>query len=94
MNKRSVHQIISVLGSEAIEMALDVSSHSVRAAKTKGEFPSSWYRELKALCDEIGIPCPMNAFYWRGRQEKDEAGLRTAISFPAGNLQPDCEPAR
>lgn len=70
MNRNAVHHIIATLTPEAIEASLDVSPHSVRAAKTKGEFPSNWYAGLKALCDEVGIPCPLSAFYWRASDKK------------------------
>ena len=84
MNRNAVHHIIATLTPEAIEARLDVSPHSVRAAKTKGEFPANWYAGLKALCDEVGIPCPLSAFYWRAVDKK--------VSNTPPELQQDCAP--
>lgn len=65
MSKHPVHTIIETLTSERIEQALDVSSHSVRAAKTGKSFPASWYRAIFTMCVEAGIPCPPEVFNWR-----------------------------
>ena len=65
MNKHSVHQITDTLGGEAIATRMGVSSHMIRHARTSGMFPSSWYAALKAMCDDVGIPCPLSAFNWR-----------------------------
>jgi hypothetical protein len=65
MSKEAVKKITAELGTEAIQEALDVSSHSVRAARTSGVFPASWYGPLLSLCRERGIDCPLEAFNWR-----------------------------
>ena len=70
MSSRAVHNIIKHLGVDAICSALDVSPHSVRYAKTKGIFSANWYGEVKAMCDEVGIPCPLSAFNWRSSDKK------------------------
>ena len=85
MKHHAVDHIISTIGSEVIEQALDVSSHSVRAAKTKRQFPANWYWPLKSLCEETGIPCPGSAFNWRGRKTKDGNAHRPV--GPAGENQ-------
>ncbi|WP_145398566.1 hypothetical protein [Paracoccus sulfuroxidans] len=66
MNKPAVHQITDTLGADAICAALNVTSHSVRGARTSGVFPASWYDVLQSMCIEMGIPCPRNAFNWKG----------------------------
>lgn len=65
MNKASVHHITKTLTPEAIMERLGVSFHMIRHARTTGAFPASWYRQMKDMCDEVGIPCPLTAFNWR-----------------------------
>jgi len=65
MNKSAVHHITETLGSEAIQARLGVRHSSVRRARWLGAFPGDWYGQLKPMCDEVGIPCPMSAFNWR-----------------------------
>ncbi|GAB5434765.1 MAG: hypothetical protein EpisKO_41350 [Epibacterium sp.] len=74
MNKRAVHQITEELGTEKICSRLNVTSHSVRSARTNGVFPGNWYGVLKPWCDEVGIPCPLDAFKWKSSAKKTGDG--------------------
>jgi hypothetical protein len=65
MNKPAVHHIINTLTAETIMARLDVSFHMIRYARTTGLFPAGWYAPLKAMADEVGIPCPLSAFNWK-----------------------------
>lgn len=65
MNKPAVNHVIATLGVGTICAALDVSTHSVRYAKTTGSFPASWYDVLHDMCMKVGIACPRNAFNWK-----------------------------
>lgn len=65
MSKDAVKKITDELGTRAIQDALDVSSHSVRYARTSGLFPASWYAPLLTLCNDRDIECPLEAFNWR-----------------------------
>lgn len=71
MKKNAVHHIIDTLTGEAICAALDVSPHSIRYARTSRQFPASWYRPIKEMCDAVGIPCPLSAFNWKAGAKKN-----------------------
>lgn len=75
MNKPAILNITNTLGSDAICEALGVTQHSVRAARTTGLFPASWYDTLFSMCIEAGIPCPRNAFNWRAAAKKTSRTL-------------------
>lgn len=70
MNKPAIHHITDTLGAEAICAALGVTPHSIRGARTTGQFPASWYDALQSMCIEVGIPCPRNAFNWKAAAKK------------------------
>lgn len=63
---QTVHQIVKRIGSAKIEAACDVSSHSVRAAKSGNLFPASWFNEVERLCAECDIECPRALFNFKG----------------------------
>jgi hypothetical protein len=65
MNKPAVIHITDTLTAPAIMARLGVSSHMIRHARTTGVFPASWYAPVKAMADEVGIPCPLSAFNWK-----------------------------
>lgn len=65
-----VHRIVRQLSPEAVASELKVSEHSIRAAKAAGVFPARWYAPLKRLCDDRGIPVPLNAFNWLDPDKK------------------------
>lgn len=60
----SVHLIIDTLGPGRIEAQLGVTKFSLLAAKRDRLFPARWYAPLRAMCDEDGIDCPLDAFRW------------------------------
>jgi len=74
MSKKAVHHIIDTLTAEAIMAELSVSFHMIRYARTTGMFPASWYAPLKAMADEVGIPCPLTAFNWKPTANKLSTG--------------------
>lgn len=65
MSKSAVRNIIDTLGSEAIQRAVNVGPHSVRSARTNGQFPAAWFASLDAMCAEAGIECPRDAFAFK-----------------------------
>jgi hypothetical protein len=65
MSKDSVGQIVSQIGATRLAAELGVSHHSIRAAKTAGSFPASWYMTIRRLCEEADAACPVAAFNWR-----------------------------
>ena len=69
MKQNHARQIVSALGSDAIEARVGVGRHSIRAAKLAGVFPASWYVAVRDLCMSAGISCPLDAFSWRGCQD-------------------------
>ena len=70
MSKKPIHHIIDTLGSEEIASRFDVSSHMIRHARSSGVFPASWYADMKAWCEDVGIPCPMSLFNWKATANK------------------------
>jgi hypothetical protein len=70
MNKQTVHHITDTLTAAAICAELGVTPHSIRYARTTGAFPASWYANLRRMCDEVGIPCPLSAFNWKSVAKK------------------------
>ena len=72
MSKASITSIVDAVGSDAIEQALSVSSHSVRYARFTGKFPSSWFPKVRDLCAEHQIECPEDLFNWRGEPKPSE----------------------
>ncbi len=65
MSKHFVINITDALGVEAITKKLGVTRHSVRHARTTGLFPASWYAPLLAMCGDVGVDCPIEAFNWK-----------------------------
>lgn len=78
MNKQAVHHITDTLGADVICESLSVTHHSIRYARTDGRFPASWYAHLKAMCEDVGIPCPLSAFNWKQPTGGREEGPATA----------------
>lgn len=66
MNKSAVNTVIDALGVAAICQQVGVGEHSVRAAKSAGEFPASWFNLLEEMCVLAGCPCPREAFSFKG----------------------------
>ena len=65
--------IISELTWQTISMSLNVSRTAVLNARSKGEFPASWYLGLNALCNENGIVCPDALFGFKGAAPRGAA---------------------
>ena len=65
MNKSAVKEITDALHSNEVCEALGVKERSVRAARQAGVFPSSWYVQIKSMCDAVGIDCPESAFSFK-----------------------------
>ena len=63
--------IIKALGMEVILHALGLRKRMLFYMQQKGKFPSGWYREIKRLCDENGVFCPMEAFDWKEPQKTE-----------------------
>lgn len=61
-----VHRIVDAIGSEVVQERLGVGEFSIRSAKRQRKFPALWYAELSAMCAELGVECPLDAFYWKG----------------------------
>lgn len=78
MAKKSVRHITDTLTAEVIQEGLGVGTHAVRFVRTTGEFPATWYRFIKAKCDEVGIPCPMTAFKFKGEFSDASADVEPA----------------
>lgn len=57
--------IINELTWQKISVGLSVSRTSVLNARSKGEFPASWYTGLMALCEESDVECPPSLFGMR-----------------------------
>jgi hypothetical protein len=69
MSKQAVSSIVDKIGSQRIAEALSVTSHSIRAAKTSGAMPASWYARVRTLCEAEGIDCPLTAFNFKTPDE-------------------------
>jgi len=67
---KNAREIIEAVGAGNICERLGVSHHSVRAAKTAGTFPASWFMWMRSLCDEHHVECPMEAFNWRSPEQR------------------------
>ena len=65
--------IIDALGREAIRSKVDVTEHSIKAARFKGTFPASWYLQIDRMCAEAGIECPPEAFNFKSSAPLSEA---------------------
>lgn len=65
MSKKQINHIIATLGQSEIEGRVGVGPDMIRHAKSKGIFPANWYRILKEMSDEVGIPCPLSLFNWK-----------------------------
>ena len=65
--------IISELTWQTISMSLNVSRTAVLNARSKGEFPASWYLGLSTLCKENGIVCPDALFGFKGAATRGAA---------------------
>ncbi|QDP64874.1 MAG: hypothetical protein Unbinned5081contig1001_31 [Prokaryotic dsDNA virus sp.] len=57
--------IAQQIGRKEISEALGVGIKAISNACVAGSFPASWYAEIKALCDERGIDCPLCAFNFK-----------------------------
>lgn len=92
--KAIVYELIEALTPEAIMLRLDVSSHSIRAARFKGLIPSSWYDVMRKMCDARGIYCDTRAFAWSGTREAIEAAhVRRFAEWAASRHLPTTEGA-
>ena len=64
MDKKLSPPIIDSLGEEAL-LNLGLSQRNINEFRWKGVFPAMWYKEIRALCFEAGIPCPLAAFSFK-----------------------------
>ena len=65
MSSNPASQIIEALPDGALER-LGMTARNIRHAKSSGRFSGLWYRRIRDLCMDHGVPCPMDAFNWKG----------------------------
>ena len=67
-------EIIDRLGVKRIANAVGVGETSVY--NRKSDFPARWYAPMRDLCEEVGIPCPMELFNWARPSDEPIEGQR------------------
>lgn len=58
----TVSSICEAVGRDVIRVRLSVSSSQVSNACSDNAFPSNWYREVRTMCEEVGIASPDHLF--------------------------------
>ncbi|MCB1351583.1 MAG: hypothetical protein KDK03_02470 [Rhodobacteraceae bacterium] len=81
MSNDTRHQITAAdicdaVGRQKIAERIQRGRSAVSNAAVVGRFPASWYLEVKALCDEVGVECPLSAFGFL--EVSNETGLDAA----------------
>lgn len=71
MNK--VSEICETVGRDAIMQRLGVKKSAVSNAVIAGQFPASWYAEVRALCEGAQIDCPIDAFGFKSEKQSGAA---------------------
>lgn len=66
MKHTTSNDIIAALPPDAMER-LGFADRNLRLIKQKGLFPGAWYGPVADECERAGIPCPRDAFKWKGR---------------------------
>ena len=67
----AVLQIIENVPAEVICARLNVKDRSIRLARERGVFPSSWFPIMAKICAEHGQECPLEAFNWKSPSSSD-----------------------
>lgn len=62
---KPIDKILSGVDRSTLRQRLGVGDTAISNAIAAGRFSSSWYEEVKALCDEAKIDCPLAAFKMR-----------------------------
>lgn len=62
--EKSISYIADLIDDEVLD-ALGVKARSLRLARERNAFPSSWYLVLKPVCDRNGVDCPLTAFTFK-----------------------------
>lgn len=65
MNDLTATQILDMLGRDAIADAIGVSKPAVNKAAQKNKIPALWYARIRAMCERVGVTCPLSAFTWK-----------------------------
>lgn len=60
--KNAVTTICDEIGRKVIAERMKVGKTAVGNAVSDGVFPARWYREMRLLCQEHGLPCPDELF--------------------------------
>ncbi|MFC4668360.1 hypothetical protein ACFO5X_07335 [Seohaeicola nanhaiensis] len=61
-HKEAVAAICEQLGRKRISERIGVGKTAVGNAVSDGLFPARWWREIKEMCDEQGLECPVDLF--------------------------------
>lgn len=69
----TVADILNTLGRAEVAKACGVTKFAVKAARSKGFFPASWYLVLRAMCEEHSIECPPDLFSFKSANERGAA---------------------
>lgn len=64
MDKTYVLKMADALTADDLT-TLGVKERSVRLARERGVFPASWYPQVKAACERLGLECPLGAFNFK-----------------------------
>jgi hypothetical protein len=70
MQKKPSIKIIEALGEAFFTNTLGMTERTLRHARTQGTFASGWYKRVHFECISQGVPCPMDAFNWKGEDKE------------------------
>lgn len=65
MDIHTASHIIEAIGQDVFVERFGFNERLLRHTKSTDKFAANRYREIKQLCDERGIPCPLSAFNWK-----------------------------
>ena len=74
MAQLTARNIIGALDRHKMASELGVHISAVAKAYSNDLMPASWFARVKAMCEAVGLPCPLSAFNWRNPPAFDEAG--------------------
>ncbi len=64
----TVEQFISYVGRRRFQTNLELSTQLVSRAIKTGLMPSSWFIDVRGLCNDMGILTPDHLFRWKDKR--------------------------
>lgn len=65
MTELTAIQILDMLGRDAIAESVGVGKPAVNKAAQRNIIPALWYARVRAMCEKVGVTCPLSAFSWK-----------------------------